>query len=38
MLIIGVWLYVSATKPIDRVGRDALAIYVALLFALYVAD
>jgi uncharacterized membrane protein len=38
MLIAGVWLYVRATKPLDRVGRYAFAVYVALLFVLYVAD
>ena len=38
MLVLGVWLYVRATKPLDRVGRYAFVAYVALLFVLYVAD
>ena len=38
MLVLGVWLYVRATKPLDRAGRYAFVAYVALLFVLYVAD
>ena len=38
MLVLGVWLYVRATKPLDGVGRYAFVAYVALLFVLYVAD
>jgi hypothetical protein len=34
----GVWLYVSATRPRDRIGRWALAGLVALLTAAYLSD
>jgi hypothetical protein len=34
----GVWLYVSATRPRDRVGRWALVGLVALLAAAYLSD
>jgi LexA-binding, inner membrane-associated putative hydrolase len=38
MLVLGVWLYVRATKPLDRIGRYAFAVYVTVLSVLYVAD
>lgn len=34
----GVWLYVSATRPRDRIGTYALAAFVGLLVALYLAS
>lgn len=38
MLVLGVWLYVRATRARDRIGRYALAAYVLLLLLLYVGD
>jgi membrane-bound metal-dependent hydrolase YbcI (DUF457 family) len=38
MLVIGVWLYGSATAPRDHIGRYAFWAYVVLLFVLYVGD
>jgi uncharacterized membrane protein len=38
MFVVGVWLYVAATRSRDRIGRYALWAYVALLFILYVGD
>jgi hypothetical protein len=37
LLVGGVWLYMSATKPVDRSGQYAFAIYVGLLLVLFVA-
>jgi membrane-bound metal-dependent hydrolase YbcI (DUF457 family) len=34
----GVWLYLSATRPRDRIGTYALAAFVALLAVLYLAS
>jgi len=38
MFAIGVWLYVSATRPKNRVGRWALLAMVALLVIFYFAS
>ncbi len=38
MFAIGVWLYVSATRARDRIGRYAFFAYVALLTASYLRD
>jgi membrane-bound metal-dependent hydrolase YbcI (DUF457 family) len=38
MFVIGVWLYVSVTKPSDRIGRYAFLAYIALLVASYLRD
>ena len=38
MFVIGVWLYMSATRARDRIGRFAFATYVGLLLLLYVGD
>jgi hypothetical protein len=38
MFAIGVGLYVSATRPRDRIGRWAFIAFVALNFGLYIAD
>jgi hypothetical protein len=38
MLAVGVWLFMSATRPRDRIGRYAFAAYVALLLLLYIGD
>ncbi|HEY1483282.1 MAG TPA: metal-dependent hydrolase [Candidatus Acidoferrum sp.] len=38
MFAIGVWLYIRATKPRDRIGRYAFWAYVFLLLAAYIGD
>jgi hypothetical protein len=38
IFVAGVWLYLAATRPQDRVGRWALAGLVGLLAAIYLAD
>jgi len=38
MLLVGVALYVSATRAQDRIGRYAFAAYVMLLLFLFIAD
>ena len=38
MFVIGIWLYVSTTRPRDRIGRYAFYAYIGLLFVLYVGD
>jgi hypothetical protein len=38
MFAIGVWLYVSATRARDRIGRYAFLAYVALLIASYLKN
>ena len=38
MFGIGVWLYVSATRARDRIGRYAFGAYVGLLLLLYIGD
>jgi len=38
MFAIGVWLYIRATKPRDRIGRYAFWAYVLLLLAAYIGD
>ena len=38
MFAIGVWLYVSATRARDRIGRYAFLAYIALLVASYLGD
>lgn len=38
MFVAGVWLYASATRSRDRIGRYAFWSYVALLLVLYVGD
>jgi LexA-binding, inner membrane-associated putative hydrolase len=38
MFGIGVWLYVRATRPRDRIGRYAFLAYVVLLLVAYVVD
>jgi hypothetical protein len=38
MFAIGVWLYVSATRARDRIGRYAFLAYIALLVASYLRD
>jgi len=38
MFAAGVWIYVSATRPKDRIGRWAFIAYVVLLVVIYVAD
>lgn len=38
MLAAGVALYISATRPRDRIGRYAFAAYVLLLLVAYIAD
>ncbi len=38
MFAAGIWLYVSATRRRDRIGRYAFLGYVALLLAVYVGD
>ena len=38
MFAIGVWLYVSATRARDRIGRYAFLAYIALLVASYLQN
>jgi hypothetical protein len=38
MFVTGVWLYIRATKPRDRIGRYAFWAYVLLLLAAYIGD
>jgi hypothetical protein len=38
MLVIGVWLYVSATRARDRIGLYAFAAYVTILLFVYIGD
>lgn len=38
MFAVGIWLYVQATRPRDRIGRYAFWAYVALLLAAYISD
>ncbi len=38
MFAVGVWTYVRATQPKDRIGRYAFVAYVVLLLAIYIAD
>lgn len=38
MFVVGIWLYVVATRSRDRVGGYALWAYAALLLILYVGD
>jgi len=38
MLAAGVWLYLQSTRARDRIGKYALAAYVALLLFLYIGD
>jgi membrane-bound metal-dependent hydrolase YbcI (DUF457 family) len=38
MFAAGVWLYARATRARDRIGRYGFVAFVALLFALYIAD
>jgi len=38
MFAIGVWLYVRATRPRDRIGRNGFQVSVFLLVVLYVTN
>jgi len=38
MFAVAVWLYVSATRPRDRIGRYAFLAYIALLLASYLRN
>jgi len=38
MFAAGVWMYVSATRAKDRIGRWAFIAYLVLLLVIYVAD
>jgi uncharacterized membrane protein (GlpM family) len=38
MFAVGVWMYVSATRAKDRIGRYALIAYVVLLMVFYIGD
>jgi len=38
MLLVGLWMYVLATRARDRVGRYAFAAYTLLLLVLYIGD
>jgi hypothetical protein len=38
MFAVGVWMYVSATRAKDRIGRYAFWAYVGLLLAFYIGD
>ena len=38
MFVVGIWLYLVATRPRDRVGRYGFVSYVSLLLLLYVGD
>jgi len=38
MLLIGVYLYISATQTKDRIGKYAFLVYVIALFVLYIGD
>ena len=37
MFVVGTWVYVRITRPLDRVGRWGFRALVALLAVLYVA-
>jgi hypothetical protein len=34
----GLWLYLTTTRPLDRIGRWGLALFVVLTLAIYVAN
>jgi hypothetical protein len=38
MLLIGVYLYIAATRPRDRIGTYAFFAYVVVLIALFIGD
>jgi hypothetical protein len=38
MFAVGLWIYVSVTRPKDRIGRYAFVAYAAVLLFSYVAD
>jgi hypothetical protein len=38
MFIVGVWLYVSMTRPVDSIGRWALALFILFLIVVDVAN
>jgi hypothetical protein len=38
MLLVGVWLYASATRARDRIGKYAFLAYVLLLLLLFISD
>ncbi len=38
MFAVGVWMYVSATRAKDRIGRYAFWAYVVLLMVFYIGD
>jgi hypothetical protein len=38
IFVVGVWLYMNATRARDRIGRYAFASYVVLLLVLYIGD
>jgi hypothetical protein len=38
MFALGVWLYVRATRPRDRIGRNGFEVNVFLLLVLYVTN
>jgi len=38
MFAVGVWMYASATRAKDRIGRYAFVAYILLLMAFYIGD
>ena len=38
MFAVGVWMYVSATRAKDRIGRYAFVAYIVLLMVFYIGD
>ncbi len=38
MLTVGVWMYASATRAKDRIGRYAFIAYIVLLMGFYIGD
>ena len=38
MFAVGVWMYVSATRAKDRIGRYAFIAYIVLLMVFYIGD
>jgi hypothetical protein len=38
MFVVGVWLYVSMTRPVDAIGRWALALFILFLVVVNEAN
>ena len=38
MFAVGVWMYVSATRPKDRIGKYAFMAYIVFLMVFYIGD